>query len=251
MKQGPSTPKALVEEVSRELIKSPDISTAILAGHQVLSKKTGYSNVLGVFPETTWKLGKEILETVRKQMDQIYIFTVINDWAELRGTTNAEEIREKYWEDPQYELKESDHPVYGPYILPALGFEGEMTRGRFSEKALQNRFSRLFPKNREACERPSCEYNFNKCSSEVVMLVRELYKLNIRRLIAFMPDLCKNPISFTSQALAQGDFRLQDGVLDEGFYMKNIYLNCVKTTNSEDVMSKCQVEEFTIPSVKE
>lgn len=248
MKHTLSTLEALTEEVSSALMNTPDVPTAILAGHQILAKNGEYSKVMGILPEATWTMGIRILEAVRGKMKRVHIFTVINDWAELRGVPNPEELREIYWENPQYELKESENPIYAPHILPALGYEGEITKGRFSEKALQNRFSRLFPKTSEACDRPSCEYSFNKCSSEVVMLVRELYKQGIRRLMAFMPNMCTGPISYASHALAQGDYRLSDGVLDEGFLIENVYLNSFKPKTAEDVLLKQQHEKIEIPS---
>jgi hypothetical protein len=188
------------------------------------------------------------VESVKEKMGHIGIFTVINDWAKLRGMPDADEIRENYWGDPQYELLEAiDVSIYQPHILNGIGFGGIVKRGRFSEKALQNRFSRLFPRKREACDGPSCEYSFNKCSSEVVMIARELYTVGIRRLVSLMPNICKNPISYASHSLARGEFTLSDGILSEGFTMETFYMTCFQTETIQDVLSNHEKERISIP----
>jgi hypothetical protein len=246
MLNSPITPQALIQEISMELLERPDVPTAILAGHQILSKSGEYSEFLGKFPEATWEMGMGIVKAVKEKMERIQIFTVINDWAELRGLDNPEEAREIYWDDARFELSETNDPLLAPHILPAIGYEGRITKGRFSEKALQNRFTKLFPRQPAACESPSCEYSFNKCSSEVVMLTRELYRSGIRRLIAFMPNICINPISYASHAIADGEFRRDDEIFAEEFQMKNLFLQSFRPQSMQEVLSKYEEQNVAI-----
>ncbi len=233
-----STPKAeqLVESLVDTLSRTPSIPTAIMAGHEVVSRKGEYSDVFGVFPETTRAIGKAIVERTRDRMASIKLFALINDWYELRHLPEEDRnvVRTRHWDDPKMAFAEESDPAWQAYLLRGRGVKkSQRPMGRFSEYVLQQSFRSKC--GERGIGRLSQECNL--CSSEIVMMATKLYGQGIRRIVSFIPNVCTRAVDQGSLVLAGGVLKDQGIRFDEGpMNLTNVYLNVVYAWDEDDVL---------------
>jgi hypothetical protein len=242
----------LADEITQELARTSDVPTALMAGHRILASSDRYSDAIGVFPDTTWKIGKKIVGNVRSSMSDIRLFSMINDWSHIRGRAESVDvIRARYWNDPAMEIAEVGDPTFAPHLLDGHGHGSKPVKGRMSEQWLQNEYSRMRGRSddlkmllQDEEEQAGC--SLGGCASEYVALIPHLYRRNIRRLISFVPNVCEVPVEAGSHAIASIGASGLLGDMKEPFTIRNIYLNAHSPANEGELFSRYASMEHVV-----
>ncbi len=242
-----SDPKSLRSSLYENLSNKPEVPTAILAGHNLLTPQGTLSDITGIFPEFTWDLAWDIAKELRDALVHLRIFTTINDWKLLKQTSandNTENhIRSNFWKS--YKLPESEDPEKKKLLLPTKVLEGKEAEGVFSEIYLQKLFSRRRAKEKDfkvtmdylfSSEENICDSTCHrdKCSSEIIILIPYLFNAGIRKIINFIPGECINPVFRANEIVKKG----VKVILPESFTemeVHNVFLNSVEPFEEEDL----------------
>lgn len=228
---------ALVQSITDGLLEDSSIPTAIMAGHEVVSKNGTYSDVFGAFPETSRAIGKAVIERTRERLSSIKLFALINDWYELRDLPEDQRgiVRARHWDDPGSAFPEESDPAWREFLLEGRGLKkSARPMGRFSEYVLQQSFRSQY--GHRAIGRLSQECNL--CSSEIVMMASKLYRRGIRRILSFIPNVCTRAVDHGSLMLERGEFQ-RDGLrFDESMELTNVYLNAAQPWDENEVLAE-------------
>jgi hypothetical protein len=137
------------------------------------------------------------------------------------------------------------NPELQKHLLPGRGQHQEgidpnLSLGRYSEQRLHNEYSHLLERgnrkesvgqlfdeiglsSNESCKSEAC--SLNKCASEIVMILRNLYQIGIRRVIGLLPAECRNNIEIGTEIFSAGQ-AIFAREFKEPMVVDNHYLNC-------------------------
>lgn len=228
---------------------------AILAGDYVLAPNAEYTKNYGIYPESSLEIASEVIRKVRSHTrNRISMFTVTNDWKFLIGNPRAEEVRKAHWSNPRFDLREKLDPELIGHLLPGCNISLPDTNvdiglGRYSEQRLHNRYSRfLRGENRQEqvdqlfaeiglasadrCESQAC--CLDKCASEIVMILRDLYRMKIRRFIGLLPAECTNNLEIGTKVFSEGR-SIFVPEFAEPMLVDNYFLNCTGPQTEEEL----------------
>ena len=212
-------------QISEKLLEQDTYGDiAIMAGNYVLGPNADYTKNYGIYPDSSLEIASNIIREVRSQTrNRVFIFTVINDWKFLVKNPHAEEIRKDYWSNPKFDLRQKLDPDLLGHLLPgnmisSQRSDTDINLGRYSEQKLHNKYSKFIKVgNRKAevdqlydeigltadvCEGQVC--SLNKCASEIVMILQNLYQLKIRRFIGLLPAECSNNLEIGTRLFNTG-----------------------------------------------
>ena len=228
---------------------------AILAGDYVLTPNAEYAKNYGIYPESSLEIASNVIREVRNHTrNRIFMFTLTNDWKFLVGNPRAAEIRQAHWSNPEFDLRGRLDPELIRYLLPGSiisppGSDTDISLGRYSEQRLHNRYSHLLRggnrqeqvdqlfaeiglASTDRCESQSC--SLDKCASEIVMILRDLYRMKIRRFIGLLPAECTNNIEIGTKVFSEGR-SIFIPEFKEPMLVDNHFLNCTGPQTEEEL----------------
>lgn len=196
-----------VKSISNEIIESKRERITVVTNN-VLDPRGGYAKGYGIYPETAIEIAHQIIDKAKRVEKEIFLLTLINDWKLLKSLKEGPDIRRRYWVDPDFDYLNTLESKWHKHLLPGLGsgetVDREEPAGRASEQRLHNQFSHFQEDNTEAIEEASSNLelycsaevgcSIDKCASEIMMILRHLYRQSIGHVVFLLPSECHHPI---------------------------------------------------------
>lgn len=196
-----------VESISNEIIESEGKRIALVTNN-VLDPRGGHAKGYGIYPETAIQIARQIIGKVRRVEKGIFLLTLINDWKLLKGLKAGPDIRRNYWRDPNFDYLNTLESEWHKCLLPGLGCGTSEDKaepiGRASEQRTHNQYVDFQKNNKQAIEEASSNLELNcnseggcsidKCASEIMMILRHLYRQSIGHVVFLLPSECHLPI---------------------------------------------------------
>jgi hypothetical protein len=248
--------------------------TAIMGGHEILLNANRFRD-LGIFPKRTLELAKEIASNARLQINDIHLFTLIDD------KEAGKKARTNFWNQHRYSLYDAYEDIsfykselLEPIMLRSVSAVRKRDRGLWSEQRLCNMFRKRLSKSEElstnvanasneikswrsgidtTCDTGVC--GLEPCSREVIEVIAQLCNKGYQRVIMLVPDACTHFVDDAAEVICEESVAKKIFETDTECRIYNCFLNSGKALiggnrvipqSDEDIFNVSNISSHTL-----